>query len=166
MKNLVVFYSWTGNTRVVASEIASEIEADLREIKEIKPRKGIIGFITGGFAAITGRKSKIKALDFNPGDYDRLFIGSPIWASNNVPAINTFLADTRLMGKKVYLFFTLADDKPPVKAIESMSKKIAEKGGNVEDTLVVRTKMNKVINPEDVRPKVVEWLNHKDEYQE
>jgi flavodoxin len=161
MKDLVVFYSWTGNTRVVASELAAKTGADLKEIEEVKPRKKIIGFITGAFQAVTGRKSKIKPLDFNPDEYDRLFIGSPVWASHNAPAINSFLSVAGLKGKKVYLFFTLADDKPPVTAIASLTKKIAEQGGEVIDTLAVRTEMNKTLTPEKVSPKVTEWLNGK-----
>jgi flavodoxin len=60
MKNLIVYYSWTGNTEVAAKELHRLIGGDLDRIVEVKPRKGKIGFITGAFEALFGLKSKIK----------------------------------------------------------------------------------------------------------
>ena len=36
-KALVVFYSWSGNTRAMAQAIANELKADLYEIRTVEP---------------------------------------------------------------------------------------------------------------------------------
>ena len=48
MKKLVVYYSRTGNTKVVAEKIANQLNADISEIIDRKNRKGRLVFLTGG----------------------------------------------------------------------------------------------------------------------
>lgn len=91
MKTLVVYYSWKGNTEVVASEIASSLGADLLKLEEIKKRPGgILGFLISGMQGARASKTGLKPINCNLSDYDRIFIGTPIWASGSVPAVNTF----------------------------------------------------------------------------
>jgi len=43
-KAIVIYYSRTGDTRVVARTIQAALDCDLREIKDLKDRSGIKGF--------------------------------------------------------------------------------------------------------------------------
>jgi menaquinone-dependent protoporphyrinogen IX oxidase len=92
MKSLIVYYSLTGKTKLVSQAIAEALNATLVEIKETKPRKlGPLVYLLGGFAAITNRGSKITPIEVDLKQHEKIFIGSPIWASRPVPAINSIL---------------------------------------------------------------------------
>ena len=158
MKNLVVYYSWTGNTEVAAKELHKLVGGELVKLEEIKERKMRIGFAGAAFSAVLGMKSRLKSVNFNVKDYDNVFIGSPVWASRCTPAINTFLSKAGLNGKKVFLFVTLADDKIPTKVFSFLEKKVEKRGGKVVDSISIMTCMNSVIEPESARSLLSQWI--------
>ncbi|MGA1873745.1 MAG: flavodoxin family protein [Thermoplasmatota archaeon] len=108
MKKLVVFYSLEGNTRLLAEDIAISIGADIMEIKTEKDMnsKGFFKFLIGGWQAIRGVKPPLKPMHKNPEEYEVIFIGTPIWAGRQSPAVKTFIEDHLPMGKKVAFFCT------------------------------------------------------------
>jgi len=94
MKSLVVYYSLTGKTKLVAQAIAQALSATLVEIAETKPRRrGPSLYAIGGFEAKMNKRSRISPIDTDLERYERVFIGSPIWNSRPVPAINAFIYD-------------------------------------------------------------------------
>lgn len=157
MKNLTVYYSWTGNTEVVAKELHSLVGGDLRKIEEKKRRKGGAGFAGAALSALLGLKSKLEPLDISAEDYDDIYIGTPVWASHSAPAVNSFISGCRLQGKKVHLFITLADDKFPQKVVDSLTQRIEKRGGSVVGSIAVRTKMNSVISAAYARESISKW---------
>ena len=82
MSILIVFFSNTGNTKVLAEAILKEIKCDIEEITEIKVRKGFLGFMRSGFEAIAKKCPDINPLEKDTGSYDIVIIGTPIWAMN------------------------------------------------------------------------------------
>ncbi|MCD6377573.1 MAG: flavodoxin family protein, partial [Planctomycetes bacterium] len=46
-KILIVYYSRSGTTRMVAEKLAKLLEADIEEIRERKERAGTLGFFIG-----------------------------------------------------------------------------------------------------------------------
>jgi len=158
MRNLIVYYSWTGNTEVVAGVIHSLVSGDLKKIEEVKMRKGGLGFAGAAFSALFGFKSKLKPTDINMDDYDTIYLGTPVWASRSTPAINSFIDMYNFRDKKVYLFLTLADGRIPQKCIDSMTSRIEKRGGKVVSSIYIRTTMGSVISPESVKKTVSDWL--------
>lgn len=55
--------------------------------------------------ALLGLKSSIKPMDFSLGKYDRVFLGTPVWARKTPPAFNKFLSRAVFKGKNVWLFY-------------------------------------------------------------
>ena len=106
---MVVFYSNDGNTRLAAEELAKQKDAKLFELKEKKgKRKGFFGFMSSGFGASTKKKSAlINHYSEETKKFDTVYIGSPVWAGNSSPAVNTYVHHADFAGKKVYLFFYL-----------------------------------------------------------
>lgn len=158
MKNVIFYYSWTGNTGVVANEIRQLTGADLKKIEEVKPRKSGAGFMGAACLAFLGLKSRLKPMDYTLGSYDNVFLGGPVWASRSTPAINSFIGRTDFRNKRVFLFLTQADDKTPQKVIHSIARRIEKRGGKVVDSIFITTKMNSVITPEAVRESLSEWI--------
>jgi len=138
MKILVVFYSWKGKTKLVASSISKVLGADLKEIKEIEERRGPFSFLTAGYSAARGECSKIKPFDFKLEAYDLIFLGTPVWAMRPAPAVNAFISKAKLKGKKFVLFATMGIFGGK-KTISTMKEMIEAKQGRVVSSFIVRT---------------------------
>jgi len=106
LKALVVYYSRTGNTRLVAGEIAAALGADIEELRDGKSRRGPIGFVMAGREAMKKEPVDLKPLQHNPADYDVVVVGSPIWASTISTPTRTFLRQHRDALKSVAWFCT------------------------------------------------------------
>ena len=137
MKSLVVYYSLTGKTKLVAQAIAEALNATLLEIKETKPRKpGILVYLTGGFAATINRRSKINPIDVDLKQYERIFIGSPIWNSRPTPAINSFIYQTNLESRSIIPFFTMGGNDSE-NALANITAKIEKSQGKVAGSFAI-----------------------------
>ena len=133
MKTAVVYYSLDGSTRAAAQALATRLGADIYELKEKKARsKTPMMFMSGGFAAVFGLKSRLQETYANHiGAYERICIGTPIWASRPVPAVNTFVKAFDPAGKQVLLVTVQADPnpQPSEKGLEKIFAAIRKKGG-------------------------------------
>ncbi len=106
MKPLIIFYSFEGNTKLIAEKISQTIGAEVLELKpkkEIKT-KGFMKYFWGGKQVLTKVKPELLPFDVNFDDYDFLFIGTPVWAGSYAPALNSFFADHKFSNKKIALF--------------------------------------------------------------
>lgn len=140
MKTAVVYYSLDGSTKEAASIIAHKLGADVFELEEVKKRSGKpLSFMAAAFGALTGRKSRLKE---NPADkmsgFDTIYIGSPIWASRTVPAVNTFLCGLKAASKEIIFFTVQADPKPePLESVQKLSGRLAQRGAKVGKVLCI-----------------------------
>ena len=128
-KVLVLYYSQTSNTKVVAEEIASKLGADIEEIVSVEP-------YDGDFQATIERCLKERNEGFVPeiqpiqadlSAYDVIFLGYPIWFGTYAPPVNAFLSQVDLSGKKVVPFCTFGSG-----GLESSVKDLTEKQPNAE----------------------------------
>ncbi len=108
MRTAVVFYSLSGNTAMVAGELAAGMDADLIEIKPEKayPDKGFRKFLYGGKSAVMAETPGLMPYSFHPENYDLVVLGFPVWAGNVAPPIRSFVAENRdaLKGKRIAAF--------------------------------------------------------------
>ena len=112
MKTAVVYYSMSGNVKNTAEKIAEKLSADLIELKPEKtyPDKGFKKFFWGGKSAVMGEKPKLLPYEFESEKYDRIIFGSPVWASNVVPPLRTFIEENRdnLKNKSISVFMCMS----------------------------------------------------------
>ena len=54
----------------------------------------------------SGFMPEIKALPYDPADYDVIAVGTPTWWYTMAPAVKSFFADHDFSGKQVILFQT------------------------------------------------------------
>jgi flavodoxin len=80
MRTLVVYYSLTGHTRHVAERIADRCNADTEEIKDLNSRTGAWAMLSSGREALLRRPASIQPTRIDPGRYDLVVLGTPIWA--------------------------------------------------------------------------------------
>ena len=126
MKTAIVYYSMSGNTKYVADKIAEKIEADIIRIEPVKvyPDKGAKRFIWGGMSAVMGEKPALHPYEFNVEKYDRIILGTPVWASNFAPPIRTFVKENPDIHEKKLAVFTCFSGGGADKAIEKMKRYI------------------------------------------
>lgn len=155
MKNLVVYYSRSGNTETVAKEISKAVNGELKKIELSKD----ISFGWAAFTSLLGLKGKIKTIDFNVKDYDNIFIGSPVWAGKNSTPMNTYISNVDFTGKNVFVFITQADNKMPDSVYDSIAARVRTKGGNVIDNLFIQTNMKNPLSADQAARPVIDWIN-------
>ena len=137
MKSLVVYYSTTGNTKLIAQVIAEALNTAPVAITETKPRRlRPLVYLIGGFQATTNRGSKINLIHIDLEQYERTFIGSPIWNSRPAPAVNSFIYQTNFEGQHIIPFFTMGGDNAD-KALENMTAKIEKSRGRVVGSFAI-----------------------------
>ena len=112
VKTLVVYYSRTGNTKLIGHEIAAALGADVEELKDGKNRAGPIGFLLSGMEAKRKTPVQLAALTHNPAQYDIVVVGTPVWANDMCSPVRTFLAQHRTALNKVAWFCTSGSVQP------------------------------------------------------
>jgi flavodoxin len=105
-KTLILYYSRTGNTRMVCEALQQALGADIMEVKDLSNRKGGWGFFTGTLNSLFNMKTGIAPAQPDMSAYANIILASPIWAGKLAPAIRTLIAKNRLDGKRVILFTT------------------------------------------------------------
>jgi flavodoxin len=104
-ETVVVFYSRTGKTRMVAGKLASLLRADLEEITEAKNRSGVMGFLGGAFATLFRRSTTLTS-KHSIDDRSVVVLGMPVWADSPPPAIAQYVGAVDLSGRRVLAFCT------------------------------------------------------------
>ena len=108
MKDLVVYYSLEGNTEYVAEKIREKTGAELLKLVPRKAyhTKGFAKFFWGGKSAVMAEKPELEEIVIDPGDYDRIIFGFPVWAANYTPPLRTFIENyrNRIEGKRFVTF--------------------------------------------------------------
>lgn len=107
-KVLVVYFSYTGNTRELARQIHKQVGGDLVEIELVTPYSKDYKTVEkqGQDEVNAGYKPPLKTKITDIESYDVIFIGSPIWWFTIAPPISTFLSEYNLNGKKIVPFIT------------------------------------------------------------
>ena len=136
MKIIVIYYTRTGKTEIVAKAIAEEFSCELRKIQEKPNRKGLFGYIRAGYDAIKRKTVQLISPNFSL-DYDLIFIGTPTWAWRPVPAIITYLQQCNLENKDVILFSTYASSSG--NSVKIMWDVVENKKGRILYSFTVQT---------------------------
>lgn len=130
MKTAIVYYSMSGNTKYVADKIADGIKTSgevvvIRiEPKKAYPDKGAKKFFWGGKSAVMGETPALRSYEFNIEEYDRIIIGTPVWASTFVPPLRTFINENPNVKDKKIAIFTCFSGGGADKAIVKIKKYI------------------------------------------
>ena len=113
MKILVAYFSATGTTKAVATELANAINADIYEIvPEVpytnddlnwrdKSSRSSLEMKDDTSRPVIG-SDKVENME----QYDVIFLGGPIWWYKLSHIINSFLESYDMSGKKIVLFAT------------------------------------------------------------
>lgn len=106
MKNLIVYYSYEGNTEELVKGMKDVVEADVLRIvpKKEKISKGLFRFVWGGMQVYMTKTPELEEYRIDLSEYDNIIIGSPCWFGTYAPPIKTFLTENTIKDKNIYLF--------------------------------------------------------------
>ena len=122
----------------MAERLREVLGADLVEIRDLKKRRGLFGFLRGARDAHLGLKTELATSCFDLSKYDLIIFGTPVWAQNPTPALTTFLDTCNLIGKKVIIFVT-SRGVGYRRAIDILKGTVETRGGRVVGVGSVKT---------------------------
>ncbi|MCM8782976.1 MAG: hypothetical protein NC909_01065, partial [Candidatus Omnitrophica bacterium] len=107
MKSVIIYYSYSGNTRQVAGFLSEYLKQISQvEIKEVKAKESN-KFLIQALRALRKIKAPLPPINFDLSRYDIICVGTPVWAFGPAPAVNTFLENCfGLENKRIILFCT------------------------------------------------------------
>lgn len=110
MKKLIVYFSYTGNTRMIANKIKEKLDCDILEIETVKPYSKDYDTVVNDEqnSEASNHLPEIKQINIDLSDYDTIILGTPVWWYRPCPAIRTFLTENNLDGKTIIPFATNA----------------------------------------------------------
>ncbi len=144
-KTLVVYYSYTNNSREIVNTLTSQIEAD---VMEIQPAEKGLKYEANGYALGTQLLNAIKA---NPNDassypaidpvttslsdYDAVIIVTPLWWSQMAAPMQTYLFNYggQMAGKHVGLIVSSASSG--ISGVVADSKRLVPDGKYFSENL-------------------------------
>ena len=130
MKTLVIYYSYTGNTRKLAVSIAESEGADLYEIKDREHLSTAKAFAVGAVRSRQGKKMDIEPITADFTAYEKVIVMGPIWAGKPAPQIMEAL-DKLLPGQHVEAIMVSKSGKSAGR--ESVQAKTEAKGCRLQD---------------------------------
>lgn len=162
MKTIIVYYSLDGNTKSAAEALARLIEADECEIQPVKPIRsaGKPTFRTlmqGGRQATFGLCPAISEFSADLGTYDRIILGTPVWAGKPASFVRTFArkyAKRHDLTGKVTAVFTLSASGDSTKCIADLKKLLP----NIKDSVSLADRSNSL--SADNEKKLTEFAEH------
>ena len=110
-KTIVCYFSTSGTTRGVATNLANMIIADLYEIKPVESySEADLNWMDKSSRSSKENDNKASRPEIKEkidlSNYDKVLIGYPIWWGVPPRIINTFIEENNLENKKIYLFAT------------------------------------------------------------
>ena len=92
MSEMILFYSYSGNTKKIAIDTAAKYRLTTCEVvDEVKPGK-FKAYTKGCYRAIKGVVTPIKPIEVNFAEFENVLVFAPIWAGSLAPAMNAALA--------------------------------------------------------------------------
>lgn len=107
---LIVFYSYTNHTKIIAEGIQKQLQCDIIELKPVKPYSNDYDIVVGQEQnnESTKKTPEIENKNLDLSKYDEIILGTPVWWYTIAPVVRTFLKENDLSNKKIIPFATNA----------------------------------------------------------
>lgn len=111
-KILVVYFSHSDNTKLVAEKIREELNGDEVDVQRIETKKSYPENDTELRNLATKEsedkdfRPELKHIDTDVKNYDLILVGSPVWFYKAAPAVTAYLEKQDFTDKEVRFFIT------------------------------------------------------------
>jgi len=130
MKSIIIYYSYSGNTRKVAAAL-TEYFKDRASIEavELRPQDESASFFSQCKRALCRKRAQLQGVNFDLSGYDLIFFGTPVWAFGPAPAMNAYLDKCfGLKNKGAIIFTTYGSGIGNQRCLNYMQELLAQKG--------------------------------------
>jgi flavodoxin len=131
-RTVVIYYSRSGNTRALARAIARAKDADIVQLATPSYSLDFWGWWRAGSDARNHVEREVLPEHLDLSQYDRVYLGSPIWMTRPSPPLWAFVRRTDFTGKEVVLFNTFNSQFKEIH-IQEFRKLIEARGGKLVD---------------------------------
>lgn len=147
-RTLVVFFSRSGNTELMARQIARSTQADLMPLQSERNHIGFMGWLQA-LADARSTQAVISPGKTDLSAYDTVYIGSPVWLYSPAPQVYEFARANDFTGKNVILFNSM-NSRFEQKYIDDFKRIIEQKGGTFARHLyIIRGRMGQQMSTEE-----------------
>ena len=140
-KSLVAYFSASGVTKRVAENLAKATDSDIYEIKpEVSYTDADLNWMDKNSRSSVemrdkNSRPKMSEDNFSVSEYDKIFLGFPIWWYIAPTIVNTFLEKHDFSNKKIILFATSGGSRFG-KAIENLKPSVADSTQIIEGDIL------------------------------
>ncbi|MBU2102234.1 MAG: flavodoxin [Candidatus Omnitrophota bacterium] len=130
MKILIVYYSFSGNTKIAALTLYEYLKSRGQvEMVQLQWLDESRNFFIQSARALWHVRGNIQGVELNLSGYDLVCFGTPVWAFGPAPAMNTYLDNSQgLEGKQAVLFTTYGSGTGNTRCLDYMQNILATKG--------------------------------------
>ena len=109
-KKIVVYFSYTGHTKMIAEKISKELNCDILELKPIVPYSDNYQEVVDDEqnSEVSNHIPEIEKVNIDLNKYDEIILGFPTWWYRPAPVVRAFLKNNDLTGKNIVPFATNA----------------------------------------------------------
>lgn len=161
-KTLIIYYSYSGNTKKIAENLKNKTSGDLYEINVVNPYPDDM-YETSDRAKEEIKSGKLPELSGELPDisnYDRILIGGPVWSGTLASPLISYLQQVDFEHKEVAGFWT--DTGNPGEYQDKFNSYI--KNGNILNGLGISNASS--LNDDEIDSKLSDWLNALDNNQD
>ncbi|HNS31818.1 MAG TPA: flavodoxin [bacterium] len=131
MKIAIVYFSLSGRTETLGNLTAELLRSKNCDVSVLKLETEKTGsFFRNCIDAFSQKKARLKTIP-DIGEYDIVFLCSPVWAFDVAPAMRSFMEDRDMKGKKVFLMTTYGSGKGKERAMNMFEMLVKEMGGDI-----------------------------------
>ncbi|MBU1999226.1 MAG: NAD(P)H-dependent oxidoreductase [Candidatus Omnitrophota bacterium] len=130
MKSVIIYSTYTGNTRKVGDLLADQLKqsqgVDIIELESLDEKSS---FFSQAKRAFWHKRAVIQSVNFDLGPFELICLGTPVWAFGPTPAMNTYL--DKCFGveyKRVIVFTTYGSGAGNTRCLNYMEKMMLRKG--------------------------------------
>jgi hypothetical protein len=124
MNFLIVYFSYTGNNRLLAEELGERLDCDVCPVVETKARSDVTNFLD----MIFRREAKLRPLALSPANYEHIIFIAPLWNARLANPMSTLIKEERAAVDD-YSFISLCGYHRPGQA-ESVRKELHQLVGS------------------------------------
>lgn len=152
-KVLIIYYSFTGITRDVATKVQEKTGGDLYpvQLQEPYPASSTL-YVTSIMQLRSNELPALQSIPVSVDDYDTILVGSPVWWYTVPPPLRAYLAQTDFKGKTVSVFCTQGGDEG------TFFKDFSERVQNAKVTEGMSFKLPRKQNLQELDNIIDKWL--------